>query len=390
MKHAAYRNALLCLLLGTRLCSAEWQTNMTEGVTEVSRNIYNLHMTIFYICVAIGVVVFGVMFYSIFKYRKSKGAVAHNFHESALVEILWTAIPFCILVGMAIPATKSLIAIYNTDDADVDIKITGYQWKWQYEYLGEGVSFFSNLATPKEEVQNMRKKNPNYLLEVDEPLVVPVGTKIRFLVTAADVIHSWWVPKFAVKRDAIPGFINEAWTVIDEPGIYRGQCAELCGKDHGYMPIVVEAKSKEDYEQWLGEKKLAAARERELTEKNWSMDELMVRGKTTYEKVCAVCHQVNGEGMPPLFPALKNSDMATKLDQIADHVAIVMNGKKGSAMQAFANQLGEVDIAAVITYERNAWGNNTAEIVTPKEIAHFKKTGEYQPEPRSNNDDKGA
>lgn len=356
---------------------AAWEVNMTEGVTAVSRNIYGLHMTILMICVVIGLIVFGVMFYSIFKHRKSKGAVPHQFHESTLVEIVWTSIPFLILVLMAIPATKTLVDIYNTDEADIDIKITGYQWKWQYEYVGEDVSFFSNLSTPKEQILNVRDKNPNYLLEVDEPLVIPVGKKVRFLVTAADVIHSWWVPALAVKRDAIPGFINEAWTNIEVPGTYRGQCAELCGKDHGYMPIVVEAKSQEDYEAWLLAKKAEAEKERELTDKIWSMEELMVRGEQAYNKVCAVCHQPNGAGMPPIFPALKGSPMATEADQIGAHVDIVMNGKKGSAMQAFASQLNEVDLAAVITYERNAWGNNTGEMVTPKEIVEYKKTGTY-------------
>ena len=360
---------------------AAWEVNMTEGVTAVSRNIYGLHMTIFMICVVIGLIVFGIMFYSIFKHRKSKGAVPHNFHESTLVEIIWTSIPFLILVLMAIPATKTLMDIYNTDDADVDIKITGYQWKWQYEYVGEDVSFFSNLSTPTEQIRNVRNKNPNYLLEVDEPLVIPVGKKVRFLVTSSDVIHSWWVPALAVKRDAIPGFIHEAWTNIDVPGIYRGQCAELCGKDHGYMPIVVDAKSEEDFAAWLKSKKVAAEKERELTEKVWTMSELMGRGEKTYNKVCAVCHQPNGTGMPPIFPALKGSDIAVKADQIGDHVDIVMKGKKGSAMQAFAGQLSEVDIAAVITYERNAWGNNTGEMVTPKEIVEYKKTGKYVEDP---------
>ncbi|MGI9283422.1 MAG: cytochrome c oxidase subunit II [Endozoicomonas sp.] len=364
-------------LIPTRVF-ADWEVNMTEGVTAVSRSIYDLHMAIFIICVVIGIVVFGVMFYSILMHRKSRGAKPHPFHESTLVEILWTTIPFLILVGMAIPATKTLIDIYDTDEAEIDIKITGYQWKWQYEYLGEEVSFFSNLQTPPEQIYNIRSKNPNYLLEVDEPLVLPTGKKIRFLVTAADVIHSWWVPAFAVKRDAIPGFINEAWTNIDRPGIYRGQCAELCGKDHGFMPIVVDVRTPEDYAKWLTEKKEAAAKERELTSKDWTMVELMERGKKTYEKVCAACHQVNGEGMPPIFPALKGSKMAVEKDQIKAHIDIVVNGKKGTAMQAFAAQLSEVDIAAVITYERNAWGNNTGDLITPKQILEYKQTGEYK------------
>ena len=377
MQQAKFLFLLLAAMAVTSSGQAAWEVNMTEGVTAVSRNIYGLHMTIFMICVVIGLIVFSIMFYSIFKHRKSKGAVPHNFHESTLVEIVWTSIPFLILVLMAIPATKTLMDIYNTDDADIDIKITGYQWKWQYEYVGEDVSFFSNLSTPPEQIRNVRSKNANYLLEVDEPLVIPVGKKVRFLVTSSDVIHSWWVPALAVKRDAIPGFIHEAWTNIEVPGVYRGQCAELCGKDHGYMPIVVDAKSEEDFSAWLKEKKVAAAKERELTEKVWTMSELMARGEKTYNKACAVCHQPNGAGMPPIFPALKGSAIAVKADQMAAHVDIVMNGKKGSAMQAFAGQLSEVDIAAVITYERNAWGNNTGEMVTPKEIVEYKKTGKY-------------
>lgn len=366
-------------LLPVRLMAA-WEVNMTEGVTAISRSIYSLHMTIFIICVVIGVLVFGVMFYSIIMHRKSRGAKPHPFHESTLVEIAWTTIPFLILVLMAIPATRTLIDIYNTDEAEIDIKITGYQWKWQYEYLGEDVSFFSNLSTSKEQINNIRAKDENYLLEVDEPLVLPVGKKIRFLVTAADVIHSWWVPAFAVKRDAIPGFINEAWTRIERPGIYRGQCAELCGKDHGFMPIVVDARTPEDYGLWLAEKKKEAEKIRELTNKDWNMGELMKLGKTTYDKVCAACHQVGGQGIPPLFPALKGAEMAIRPDMLIDHVDIVVNGKKGTAMQAFANQLSEAEIAAVITYERNAWGNNTGEMVTPRQILEYRKTGELKPD----------
>ncbi len=381
MQHARTLFLLLTGLLTTNSSWAAWEVNMTEGVTAMSRNIYGLHMTIFLICVVIGLIVFGVMFYSILVHRKSRGVTPQQFHESTLVEIAWTTIPFLILVLMAIPATKTLVEIYNTDEADIDIKITGYQWKWQYEYVGEGVSFFSNLSTPKEQIYNVRDKDSNYLLEVDEPLVLPVGKKVRFLVTAADVIHSWWVPAFAVKRDAIPGFINEAWTNIDVPGIYRGQCAELCGKDHGYMPIVVDVRSEADYQIWLNSKIEAAAKERELTSKEWTMDELMARGEETYNKVCAACHQPTGAGMPPIFPALKGAVMTTQADQVGSHVQMVMNGKKGTAMQAFAGQLSEVDLAAVITYERNAWGNKTGQMVTPKEILEFKKTGTYVEDP---------
>ncbi|CAM3489239.1 cytochrome c oxidase subunit II [Parendozoicomonas haliclonae] len=368
---------LMAGLLASPALWAEWAVNMPEGVTDLSRSIYDLHMTIFWICVVIGIVVFGVMFWSVIFHRKSRGAKASEFHESTLVEILWTSIPFAILVVMAIPATKTLIEVYDTKEADIDIKVTGYQWKWQYEYLGEDVSFFSNLTTPREEINNQRPKNKDYLLEVDEPLVVPIGKKIRFLVTGADVIHSWWVPELAVKKDAIPGFINESWAKINEPGIYRGQCAELCGKDHGFMPIVVDARPMDEYQKWLDEKRAEAAKVRELTQKDWTMDELMEKGEQVYTKLCAACHQPNGMGLPPMFPALKDAPIAVERSQIGKHIDVLLYGVKGTAMQAFKEQLNEVDMAAVITYERNAWGNNTGEVVTPKDILEYKKNGAY-------------
>lgn len=371
---------LLVSLLASPVLWAEWAINMPKGVTDLSQSIYGLHMSIFWITVVIGIVVFSVMFWSVIFHRKSRGAKASEFHESTLVEIIWTTIPFIILIVMAIPATKTLIEVYDADNAEIDIKITGYQWKWQYEYLGEDVSFFSNLSTPREEILNQRTKTENYLLQVDEPLVVPVGTKIRFLITAADVIHAWWVPELAVKKDAIPGFINESWTNINEPGIYRGQCAELCGKDHGFMPIVVDARPMDEYRAWLAEKRAEAAKVRELTQKDWTMAELMVKGEEVYNKVCAACHQPNGEGLPPMFPALKNSPVAIERDQITKHIDVVVNGVKGSAMQAFKDQLSEVDIAAVITYERNAWGNDTGELITPKDILDYKTNGVYSGE----------
>ena len=371
---------LLVSLLASPVLWAEWAINMPKGVTDLSQSIYGLHMSIFWITVVIGIVVFSVMFWSVIFHRKSRGAKASEFHESTLVEIIWTTIPFIILIVMAIPATKTLIEVYDADNAEIDIKITGYQWKWQYEYLGEDVSFFSNLSTPREEILNQRTKTENYLLQVDEPLVVPVGTKIRFLITAADVIHAWWVPELAVKKDAIPGFINESWTNINEPGIYRGQCAELCGKDHGFMPIVVDARPMDEYKEWLAEKRAEAAKVRELTQKDWTMAELMVKGEEVYNKVCAACHQPNGEGLPPMFPALKNSPVAIERDQITKHIDVVVNGVKGSAMQAFKDQLSEVDIAAVITYERNAWGNDTGELITPKDILDYKTNGVYSGE----------
>ncbi len=352
------------------MASAEYGLNMPTGVTDVSQSVYDLHMTIFWICVAIGIVVFGVMFYSIFKHRKSKGAVAAKFHESTTVEIVWTIIPVIILVAMAWPATTTLIEMYDTSDSDVDIKITGYQWKWRYEYLGEGVDFFSNLSTPKEEIYNAAAKNENYLLEVDNELVVPVNKKIRFLITANDVIHSWWVPEFAVKKDAIPGFINESWTRINEPGIYRGQCTELCGKDHGFMPVVVRAVEQEEYDQWLLAKQEAAKAEAELAKLTFTLEEQMERGKKVYETNCAACHQANGAGIPPAFPALKGSAVA--LGPVEKHLDVVVNGVGGTAMQAYGSQLSDVDLAAVVTYERNAWGNDTGDNVSAKDVVDYK------------------
>ncbi len=370
LRHACTWLGSLFLIAFSASASANWEVNMTPGVTEVSRSVFNLHMTIFWISVVIGTMVFAVMFWSMFMHRRSRGAVPAKFHENLTVEILWTVIPLLILVGMAIPATKTLIDIYDTEDADLDIMITGYQWRWQYNYLGEDVSFMSNMATPREQIANQAAKDEHYLLEVDEPMVVPTGQKVRFLITSADVIHSWWVPALAVKRDAIPGFINEAWTRIDEPGIYRGQCTELCGRDHAFMPIVVDARTPEDFAVWLDEKKAAAAAEAELTSKEWTLEELMERGERIYTSTCVACHQANGEGLPPMFPALKGSDMV--LNDVAAHIDVVVNGVPGTAMAAFGKQLSEVDIAAVVTYERNAWGNDTGEVVAPVDILNFK------------------
>ncbi|HEY8568129.1 cytochrome c oxidase subunit II [Microbulbifer sp.] len=348
-----------------------WGVNMTQGVTEVSRTTYDLHMLIFWICVAIGIVVFGVMFYSMWRHRKSKGYQAAQFHESTLVELAWTIVPTLILIGMAIPATKTLYDIYDTKEADLDIMITGYQWKWKYDYLGADVSFFSNLATPHAQISNQQPKSDHYLLEVDEPLVVPVNKKIRFLITANDVIHAWWVPDLAVKKDAIPGFVNESWTRIDEPGLYRGQCAELCGKDHGFMPIVVKAVPEDEYHSWLNDRAAAAARVKELTNKTFTFDELYERGKKVYASTCAACHQPNGQGVPGAFPAIAGSKVAT--GGMDGHLSMVVNGSaKNPAMQAFGAQLSEVDLAAVITYQRNAFGNNMGDTVQPIDILNFK------------------
>jgi cytochrome c oxidase subunit 2 len=371
MKRVGFSAVSALLLLATSQSAlAEWGLNMTEGVTRVSHEVHDLHMTIFYICVAIAVVVFGVMLYSIIYHRKSRGAKAANFHESTVVEIIWTVIPLVILVGMCIPATATLIDMYDNTDSEIDIQVTGYQWKWRYTYLNENVDFFSNLSTPAEQLQldNTQEKNSNYLLEVDKPLVLPVDTKVRFLFTSKDVIHSWWVPDLAVKKDTIPGFINESWTKIDKPGIYRGQCTELCGKGHGYMPIVVKAVSKEEYKVWVTEQAIAQAAAREV--KDMSFDELMTQGEKVYNTNCAACHKKDGTGMPPMFPGLKDSAIA--LGDISNHIKIVLKGKSGTAMSAFAEQLSVSDVAAVVTYERNAWGNNKGDHATPMSVKKIK------------------
>lgn len=354
------------LMSVTGFAAAEYGLNLTQGVTSIAQNAYSLHMLILWVCVAIGVVVFGAMFYSIIYHRKSKGAVAAQFHESTAVEIAWTIIPFLILIGMAIPATKGLIAMEDTSNSDISIKVTGYQWKWQYEYLGEDVSFFSTLSTPKAEIFNQAPKNEHYLLEVDNPVVVPVGKKVRLLITANDVIHAWWVPALGMKKDAIPGFVNDMWFKIDAAGTYRGQCAELCGKDHGFMPIVVVAKEQADYDAWLAEQKQSAMAASADSDREFSKAELLARGEKVYAANCAACHQANGEGIPGGFPALKGGVLVT--GPVAGHLDRVLNGKAGTAMAAFGAQLNDADLAAVITYERNSWGNNMNDVVQPSDI----------------------
>ena len=348
------------------------QVNMAPGATDVGEQIYDLHMLIFWICTVIGLGVFGVMFYSIIYHRKSKGAVASHFHESTKVEIAWTVVPFLILIGMAVPATSTLLEVYDNDDSELDILVTGYQWKWKYEYIsedGENVTFFSNLRTPQSEILNTQPKGEHYLLEVDEPLVIPVNTKVRFLITANDVIHSWWVPELAVKRDAIPGFINEAWTRVKTEGVYRGQCAELCGKDHGFMPIVVNVVSSEAYGQWLGDKQVEAAAIKELMAQTFTLDQLMERGEAVYARACLACHGANGEG--GVGKAIAGSPIAT--GAVGPHLEIGINGVAGSAMQAFGGQLNDVDMAAVITYQRNAFGNNMGDMIQPIDVYNHKK-----------------
>ncbi len=363
----------LLFLVPTSVFSEASDYNMRVGVTEVSKEIFDLHMLIMWICVWIGVVVFGIMFWSLWKYRKSSGAIAAKFDDHFWVEIAWTIAATVILVGMAIPSTSVMIKAYDDTEGDVNIMVTGYQWKWQYKYLEDGVSFFSNLATSQEEIDNALPKGEFYLSEVDEPLVIPINKRIRFLITGNDVIHSWWVPDFAVKQDAVPGFINTAWTIVPKPGIYRGACTELCGLGHAFMPIVVRAVEQEEYEAWIIEKIVLAEAEKLLTEKVWTKAELIERGQGVYLKNCVACHQANGQGLPPVFPSLEGSQIVMR--DKARNIEILMEGVQGAAMQAFSKQLSEVDIASVITYTRDSWSNGKngdGEIVVPKDIVDYK------------------
>ncbi|MFM2587295.1 cytochrome c oxidase subunit II [Vibrio sp. TBV020] len=362
------------------LYAEENSYNMTQGVTDISGKVYDLHMLIFYICCAIAIIVFGAMFYSMYHHRKSKGAVAAHFHESTKVEVIWTVIPIIILVLMAIPATKTLVAMEDTSQSDLTIKITGSQWKWHYSYFGEDVEFFSLLATSQKEIDGIEEKGAHYLLEVDNPLVLPINRKVRFLMTADDVIHSWWVPDFAVKKDTIPGFINEAWTRIDKPGVYRGQCAELCGRAHGFMPIVVHAMEEEKYDEWLLAKKAELEQAKQdaaasLTA-SLTLDELMEIGEKVYVDRCAVCHQASGAGIPGAFPAITGSSIATGSTE--GHIDVVVNGRSGTAMQAFANQLTDKEVAAVVTYQRNGLGNSVGDLVQASDVNQFKASKEGQ------------
>ena len=351
--------------------SATRQLNMPQGVTEVSQAAYDIHMIMMWICTVIGIAVFGFMFYVMYAHRKSRGAVAANFHENHVVELIWTIVPALILIVMAIPATSALLKVYDTENADIDIKVTGYQWKWQYEYIGEGVKYMSELRTSQDEIYGRAPKGEHYLREVTEPLVIPTGKKVRFLITGNDVIHSWWVPDFGVKRDAVPGLFTAAWAKTDQPGTYVGECTELCGIGHAFMPVVVEVKEEADYNEWLAGKKAEAAEYASTIGKEWTFDELMVRGEEVYERSCAACHQSDGNGIPGVFPALKDSPIA--LGAKEGHIAVLIDGVAGTSMQSFADQLSEVDIAAVVHYERNAWGNDVGDVTQPIDVLNYKQ-----------------
>jgi cytochrome c oxidase subunit 2 len=370
---AAVAAAFWLLLVAPGLSGNE--INMTRGVTEQAGLNYDLHMVILWICVVIGVLVFSAMFTSIALHRKSRGHEAAKFTHSTKAEIVWTIIPVVILVVMAIPATTALINMEVAPETEMSIKITGFQWRWKYEYLDEGIAFISSLDSKSNAARMLGSGvNPetveNYLLEVDNRVVIPVDTKIKLLITADDVLHAWWEPALGWKRDAVPGFINEAWTEVHEPGVYRGQSAELCGKDHGFMPIVVEAVSQEDYAAWVSRRRMEMAAEREEARRLWSLEELMTHGKDVYATQCASCHQSNGEGLAPAFPALAGSEIAT--GPIEEHIEVVLHGVNGTAMPAWENMLSESDIAAALTYTRNAFGNETGDQVQPRTSARIK------------------
>ena len=366
--------ALLITALASGAAWADREWNLPPPVTPIAHEIFELHAIIFWICVVIFFVVFGAMGYSIYAHRKSKGHVAEQFHENTTVEIIWTVIPFIILVLMAWPATKTVLAMKDASAADLTVKITGSQWKWNYDYLNDGFGYFSELATPYAQIENREKKNEHYLLEVDRPLVVPVNKKIRLLITSSDVIHAWYLPAAGVQQDAIPGFVRDDWMKFDTTGTYRGQCAKICGKEHGFMPIVVEVKSEQDYAAWVGDQKKQLASAAGDVNKTWDIKDLTARGEKVYAANCVACHQANGKGLPPAFPPLDGSKVATG-PKLA-HISTVLNGVtrdgKPTAMVAWKGTLSDVDIASVVTYERNSWGNHTGEAIQPAEVTSAK------------------
>ncbi|HEY8219558.1 MAG TPA: cytochrome c oxidase subunit II [Methylobacter sp.] len=360
---------LILMALGLGTAQADYTLNLMKGVTKVSNDIYDLHMLILWICVFIGIGVFGTMFYSIYHHRKSRGHKAEQFHENTMVEIIWTIIPTLILITMAIPATKAMIELDDVQESEMSIKVTGHQWKWEYEYLDNGIHFFSSLDEASNKVRQVGsdldpRSVPNYLLNVDKPLVIPTKKKIRFVFTSKDVIHSWWVPDLGWKKDTNPGFINESWTSVDEPGTYRGQCTELCGKDHGFMPIVVIAMNEPEYNAWVEQQKAALAAEAGSASKEWTKEELVAKGKTVYEANCASCHMPDGAGLPGTFPAIKASPVVT--GDINAQVKLMLNGK--GMMPAFGKMLSAVDFAAVVTYTRNGLGNSVGDSIQPSAI----------------------
>ena len=387
----SYISAALLAVAGAT-AHAEYKLNFQTPATSIAREQYDLHVAILIIITLIGIGVFGVMIYSIIVHRKSAGYKAATFHENTAVELAWTIIPFIIVIIMVIPATRVILDAKDAGNPDLTVKVVGYQWKWSYDHLDDNVFYYSSFSTPVEQIGPLlygergtatAPRSENYLLEVDKPLVVPVGKKVRLLITAADVIHSWWVPQLGVKQDAIPGIVREAWFQIDKEGVYRGQCTELCGKNHAFMPIVVEAVSVADYATWVVEQGGGASTDNAPVgvgdviaatpvaatggaPTEWTAEAVMTYGENLYAINCAACHQANGEGLDPSFPALKGSAIAT--GPAAEHIAMVLNGVAGTAMVSYAF-LSDAEIAAIIHYERNAWGNDVGDLVTPEDIA---------------------
>ncbi|HEX4942907.1 MAG TPA: cytochrome c oxidase subunit II [Usitatibacteraceae bacterium] len=398
MLRTTLRNAALAAaaLAVAASANAAYDVDILPPASPIARQIYDLHWAILWVCVVIFIVVFGTMFYSVFKHRKSVGAKAANFHENTTVELIWTVIPFIILIGMAYPATKTVLEMKDASSPDLTIKVTAYQWAWEYDYLQDGVKFNSLLATPRAQIEEWQrkgdKKNADYLLEVDNPMVVPAGKKVRLLVTANDVIHGWYVPQLGINQYGIPGFVKDTWFKAEKPGTYRGQCSQICGKEHGYMPIVVVAKAPDEYAAWVKEQKAkmppagaaapqvapvaasapassAPAAAQDIGKK-WTLDELKAAGEKVFAANCVACHQVTGKGLPPAFPPLDGSKVVN--GPKAAQLSLVLNGKQGTAMASFA-RLSDSELASVITYTRNSWGNRTGEAIQPSEVSAARK-----------------
>jgi cytochrome c oxidase subunit 2 len=369
---ATWMLAVLAAAFSGLAMGLEW--NLQPAASPIAADIHGLHEYVMILVTVIFIGVFGFMFWACYAHRKSKGHKAEQFHENTTVEIIWTVIPALILIVIAWPATSVLIAQRDTSHPDITVKVTGYQWKWGYDYIkgeGEGISFVSKLTTPRDQIENKAPKGENYLLEVDNEMVVPIGKKVRVLTTAADVIHAWWIPAFGAKQDAMPGIIRDLHFKANKTGVYRGQCTELCGKEHGFMPIVVKVVSQDEYAKWVGDRKKAIAAAADDPAKQYTLDELKGRGEKVYAANCVACHQASGKGTPPMFPPLDGSKVVTGPKE--GQMDIVVNGKPGTAMQPFGKQLNDVEIAAVLTFTRNNWGNKTGDLVQPAEIKAARK-----------------
>jgi cytochrome c oxidase subunit 2 len=356
---------------GTAL-ALEW--NLQPAASRMAEDIHGLHEYVMVLVTVIFIGVFGAMFWACYAHRKSKGHKAAQFHENTTVEVIWTVIPALILIVIAWPVTKVVVAQKDTSSPDLTVKVTGYQWKWGYDYVkgeGEGIHFVSTLTTPRDQIEGRAPKGEHYLLEVDHEMVVPVGKKIRVLTTAADVVHSWWVPAFGAKQDAIPGFIRDLWFKAEKTGTFRSQCVELCGKDHGFMPIVVRVVPQDEYTKWVDEHRKKMAATADDPSKVWALEELKARGEKVYAANCVACHQASGKGTPPAFPALDGSKMVTGPRD--EQIKLVLEGKPNTAMAAFGKQLSDTELAAVITYTRNNWGNRTGDAVQPAEVKALRK-----------------